>query len=476
MNRLIKSLAVFSFILILSAGDSRAAGTPNLLTYQGILMDSLGQTVEDGLYLIRFQIYDDSVSGALIWTSASRELNVVDGQFSYKLGDSVPLPQHLFATDSALWLGVKIGTDPEISPRTRLTSYAYSRHSLSSDSSEIAATVYDNSITGAKIVDASITGADIATSTITGAHIQDETISSADIVDGSVTGADIAVSTVTGVNIQDGAIGSADIADGSITGSDIAGGTIGSGNIQNGAIGNAQLEAGSVNSNTIVDNSIATEDLAAGAVTGSKLATNSVSSTNIVDGTIFGQDIGLSSIGSQHVVNASLGIIDMSAGAIASAGWTELATASTNSTSPVTLDSVEVLAPGPGTLIIQLSGQVYLDADAVSTTSVTAYAELGICDSLNSSGYCDGTYDPFFSQDADNISSNNVTKYVNIQRLVFVSAAGPRKFYINGAVGNSSTFLWLYTGPKVVAIFLPAAMGVSSSPAIPNTIDLSQQK
>lgn len=58
----------------------------------------------------------------------------MNGLFSYDLGEWSCLPHDLFATGAERWLGIKVGTDDEISPRTKLSSVPFAYHSLRADS------------------------------------------------------------------------------------------------------------------------------------------------------------------------------------------------------------------------------------------------------------------------------------------------------------------------------------------------------
>ncbi len=112
--------------LLCLVGSTISATAPNTVNFQGRLTDNGGNPVPDGAYLIKFRIYDDSAAGTTLWDSDFRQIQVTNGLFSYALGDTIPLPTTVF-DDSARWVGIKVSTDPEISPRTRLTSVPYAR-------------------------------------------------------------------------------------------------------------------------------------------------------------------------------------------------------------------------------------------------------------------------------------------------------------------------------------------------------------
>lgn len=110
---------------------STAPPLPNILTYQGHLIDKgTGEPVADGKYDMVFAIYDDpdpAVTTSLWSQTFAGTLGVIvqDGQFTAVLGGvPAPFPQDLFSGQN-LWLGVQVGTDAEMDPRTRLTGVPY---------------------------------------------------------------------------------------------------------------------------------------------------------------------------------------------------------------------------------------------------------------------------------------------------------------------------------------------------------------
>jgi hypothetical protein len=113
------------------------ADVPQIVNYQGRLTTPAGSAVADGPYLIQFRIYDAAIGGTVLWDNAYRTVIVTDGLFSYSLGDSVALPSNLFE-DTARWLGIKVGVDSEIAPRTKLISVPYAYQALRVDSAQYA--------------------------------------------------------------------------------------------------------------------------------------------------------------------------------------------------------------------------------------------------------------------------------------------------------------------------------------------------
>jgi len=144
--------------------------------------------------------------------------------------------------------------------------------------------------------------------------------------------------------------------------------------------------------------------------------------------------------------------------------------ASTSSITPTTLDRFTVDVPAAGVLHVTVAGQYWLDADSSSTSALTTDAFLGLCDTVDSSADCAGTFDDYYFQDADNASSTNSTHGFTITRTVTVAGAGQRTFFVNGAVVDVSHTLNLWGcadidcatgGPVATVTFVPGALNVT---------------
>jgi hypothetical protein len=163
MRRTFLLKAWFAFMLLGLAQISLSA-VPQVVNYQGRLTDSAGTPVTDGPYLIKLIIWDAATGGNELWTSGYQPIAVMNGLFDVQLG-AAPMPtlsSDLFSTSGGRYLGITIGVDPEISPRTEFTSYPYSFQALRADTAGLAVSVADNAVTSAKIQDGTIQFADIA--------------------------------------------------------------------------------------------------------------------------------------------------------------------------------------------------------------------------------------------------------------------------------------------------------------------------
>jgi trimeric autotransporter adhesin len=112
--------------------EDKSGNVPHLLDFQGRLHDSGGEPV-NGEVFITFSLYDVGSGGTALW-SELRAVQVTDGLFQVKLGEVAALDPGLF-TGASRWLGVKVGSDAEMSPRTRISSVGYAMQAVEADPS-----------------------------------------------------------------------------------------------------------------------------------------------------------------------------------------------------------------------------------------------------------------------------------------------------------------------------------------------------
>lgn len=120
---------VFLAGLIMLPGAIQAA-PPTQLSYHGILRDSDGTIVTDGSYTIRFALYTVASAGTPVWQE-TKSVTVEDGLFAAKLGTSTALSLSLFT--STLYLGLRVGSDSEMTPRTELLASPYALNATQLD-------------------------------------------------------------------------------------------------------------------------------------------------------------------------------------------------------------------------------------------------------------------------------------------------------------------------------------------------------
>jgi hypothetical protein len=115
-------LIALALVALLVPATRSAADIPELLSYQGLLRDGVGDPVPDGVYSLTFRIYDVEIGGAALWTE-TQSVTVADAVFSATLGEVASLGGLPF--DEPYWLGISVGADPELAPRVELTSAPY---------------------------------------------------------------------------------------------------------------------------------------------------------------------------------------------------------------------------------------------------------------------------------------------------------------------------------------------------------------
>lgn len=119
-----KRFKLFFSLFALFLASISFATVPQLINFQGRLTDSLGNPVSDGSYSLRFRIYDDSLAGNVLWEETD-PVQITKGLFTVLLGSTASIPDSTFYSANR-WLGIKIGSNSEITPRQRLGSVGYS--------------------------------------------------------------------------------------------------------------------------------------------------------------------------------------------------------------------------------------------------------------------------------------------------------------------------------------------------------------
>ena len=127
------------------------ADVPGILKYQGTLTDTLGEPITDGTYFVRFIIWNDSLStdpANELWNSNIQTYLVLGGLLESTLGES-PTPtisSDIFFGTGSLFLGITVGTEPELRPRIKLATAPFAFKAALSDTATVALSVPPNSI------------------------------------------------------------------------------------------------------------------------------------------------------------------------------------------------------------------------------------------------------------------------------------------------------------------------------------------
>ena len=137
----------WAVVLCLITTNLLTAEIPLFLNYQGQLTDNSNNPVSDGNYDMTFRIYESEGAVSELWNSGVVSVLVINGVFNVQLGASpmTSLPSNIFNVFGSCYLGIQVGTDPEMSPRIPLTSSAYSFQALRADTANVALNVIGGS-------------------------------------------------------------------------------------------------------------------------------------------------------------------------------------------------------------------------------------------------------------------------------------------------------------------------------------------
>lgn len=135
-------LTVISTVFFLVPHASAIQTVPYKMNYQGRLTNAGGAAMADGLYNMKFRIYDAASGGTLQWSEVREvggRVQVTNGQFAVQLGDVTALPAGIF-TNQNLYFEVELPspasatcstsncasyTEGPMTPRGKIASSAY---------------------------------------------------------------------------------------------------------------------------------------------------------------------------------------------------------------------------------------------------------------------------------------------------------------------------------------------------------------
>lgn len=130
---LIPTLFIVGTIILGLLSTSVAYGAINpQISFQGKLTNTDGTNVTNGAYSIVFSMYTVASGGSAIWTETQPAVQVTDGIFQVNLGSVTALPGSVDFNSGSVFLGVKVGADPEMAPRILFTAspYAFNSNNL----------------------------------------------------------------------------------------------------------------------------------------------------------------------------------------------------------------------------------------------------------------------------------------------------------------------------------------------------------
>jgi hypothetical protein len=113
--------SIFSFY---SQKTKAAPGINRTINFQGKLVNGDGTNTTNGSKSIVFSVYSVSSAGSALW-SETQSVTTTDGIFRATLGSVTPFSTLIDFNSDSLYLGVKVGSDAEMTPRIQLTAVPY---------------------------------------------------------------------------------------------------------------------------------------------------------------------------------------------------------------------------------------------------------------------------------------------------------------------------------------------------------------
>ena len=121
-SRVFQLLLACAFFQLCWLNHTNAQSSP-ALNIQGVLRNSInGAAVDNGVYKIKFSLYTVETGGLAVWSETQDSVVVNSGVYSTSLGKKTPINA---AFDQVYYLGVKVGTGQEMTPRALLSSAPY---------------------------------------------------------------------------------------------------------------------------------------------------------------------------------------------------------------------------------------------------------------------------------------------------------------------------------------------------------------
>jgi hypothetical protein len=142
-----------------SVAETDAITIPRMLSYQGKVTDNVGNPVADTTYSVLFSLYTVPSGGSSFW-SETQTVRTSGGLFSVLLGSVTPIGA--LPDGGALYLGMKVGVDPEMIPRLRVASTAYAYLAERAANSDLVQGKDTNALDGRYVNEGQAAGGNLA--------------------------------------------------------------------------------------------------------------------------------------------------------------------------------------------------------------------------------------------------------------------------------------------------------------------------
>jgi hypothetical protein len=131
-------LVIFAVVALMSltAGIVMAAPSTQSIAYQGKLTDAAGNPLT-GSYPVTFSLYEESLGGTALATD-THAVQATNGLFTTQI-----TVDPSFFDGRGLWLGITVGSDPEMTPRQEIRPVPYALNLLGGGFSQILTVLTD---------------------------------------------------------------------------------------------------------------------------------------------------------------------------------------------------------------------------------------------------------------------------------------------------------------------------------------------
>ncbi len=193
MTKKVLAGLVTALCVVLVAGLAFAA-VPQTINYQGYLTNNSGQPV-NGPVNFTFGMYSASSGGPALWTETHTGVQVTNGVYSVVLGNGSPTPSPLtLPFDTQYWLGITVGTDPEMTPRQALAVVPYAFRAAQADTVNSSSQIVSTVSTGTAPLSVS--------STTVVPNLNADTVDNKHATDFAASGANTDITSLSGLNTQ----------------------------------------------------------------------------------------------------------------------------------------------------------------------------------------------------------------------------------------------------------------------------------
>ena len=110
-------------VALVALPGAATAAVPTTLALQAALQSAGGGPAADGDYIVTTTLYDKAQGGTALWTEGPTIVQLKGGFFALDMGAKTPLGPTSLGAGPQTWLGVTIGSDPEL-PRKALHAVA----------------------------------------------------------------------------------------------------------------------------------------------------------------------------------------------------------------------------------------------------------------------------------------------------------------------------------------------------------------